>query len=246
MTSAGAPLEWAWLGTVPYTEALAIQQHLAVQREAGSIPDSLLLLEHPPVYTAGRGTKAEDLCGTPDRLRAFGAEFHEVDRGGSVTFHGPGQLVAYPIVRLSEMFPVASAEAQGDVLRYLRALESALAATAARVGVTAERRPPYTGVWIANRKVGAVGVKLAAGGITRHGVALNVDTDLRWFAHVIPCGIRDGAVGSLVSEGAKGRPSPHSLAPLLAKALAVEFGRTAVSVSGALWPPARVALQTVP
>ena len=218
-------LRWAWLGSVPYAEGWELQRVLAAHRNAGAIGDTLLLLEHPAVYTAGRNTEAEHLRGSPDRLRSLGAEFHDVDRGGSVTFHGPGQLVGYPIVRLRDVFAVAGDPQQGDVVRYLRALERALQLCASAVGVEAAPRPPYTGLWRDNRKLAAIGVKLAAGGITQHGVGLNVTTDLHWFDHVVPCGISDGGVGSLVGEGASTDLRAGAVAPLLAGALAEVLGR---------------------
>ena len=158
-----------------------------------------------------------------ESLIAAGAEFLEVDRGGSVTFHGPGQLVAYPIVRLAGVFPIPGHPAHGDVDHYLRALEAALIATAASYRVEVTRRPPYTGVWAGTDKLGAIGVKLA-GGVTSHGVALNVATDLGWFDRIIPCGIEGSGVASLESLGAPGH-TPALVAPVLAGCLAAAFGR---------------------
>ena len=182
-------LRWAWLGTVRYHDAWVMQREIALARRSGALPDdALLLLEHPPVYTMGRQGDTRHLGAGPDALVAAGAEFLEVDRGGSVTFHGPGQLVAYPIVRLAGIFPIPRHPAHGDVDRYLRALETGLIATAANYGVAVTRRPPFTGVWSGDRKLGAIGVKLA-GGVTTHGVALNVATDLAWFDRITACGI---------------------------------------------------------
>jgi lipoyl(octanoyl) transferase len=228
MSTPGAPLRWAWLGSVPYRDAWALQRRLAGARAAGSLEDDcLLLLEHPPVYTMGRNGRPEHVPGGADRLRALGAEYLEVDRGGSVTFHGPGQLVAYPIVRLAAAFPVPGAPGQGDVLRYVRALEEGLIGVAAVAGVRAGRRPPYTGVWVGGDKLAAIGVKLT-GGVTLHGVALNVTTHLGWFAEVVPCGIRDAGVTSLERLGAQGW-TPGRLAPHLAVHLARALGRTPAS-----------------
>ncbi len=190
-------LRWAWLGTVSYGDAWALQREIALARRSGDLADeAVLLLEHPPVYTMGRQGEARHLGAGPDALVAAGAEYLEVDRGGSVTFHGPGQLVAYPIVRLAGIFPIPGHPAHGDVDRYLRALEAGLIATAATYGVEVTRRPPFTGVWSGARKLGAIGVKLA-GGVTTHGVALNVATDLSWFDRVTPCGIEGAGVASL-------------------------------------------------
>lgn len=231
MSTPAARLRWLWLGTVPYAEAWALQRRLATARAAGALEDDcLLLLEHPPVYTMGRNGRPEHVPGGPDRLRALGAEYVEVDRGGSVTFHGPGQLVAYPIVRLAAAFPVAGAPGQGDVLRYVRALEEGLIGAAAVAGVRAGRRPSYTGVWVGGDKLAAIGVKLT-GGVTLHGVALNVTTDLAWFAEVVPCGIRGAGVTSLERRGAGGW-TPERLAPHLAAHLARALGRTATPAGG--------------
>jgi lipoyl(octanoyl) transferase len=217
-------LRWRWLGTVGYQDAWVLQREVALARRSGELADdAVLLLEHPPVYTMGRQGEARHLGEGPDALVAAGAEFLEVDRGGSVTFHGPGQLVAYPIVRLAGIFPIPGHQAHGDVDRYLRALEAGLIATAANYGVEVTRRPPYTGVWSGDRKLGAIGVKLA-GGVTTHGVALNVATDLGWFDRITPCGIDGAGVASLETLGAGGH-SPAGVAPVLAGALASAFGR---------------------
>ena len=145
-------LRWAWLGTIGYEEAWEIQRTVALARRSGDLADDVvLLLEHPPVYTMGRQGEPRHLGDGRDALIAAGAEFLEVDRGGSVTFHGPGQLVAYPIVRLAGVFPIPKHPAHGDVDHYLRALEAALIATAATYRVEVTRRPPYTGVWAGKR-----------------------------------------------------------------------------------------------
>jgi lipoyl(octanoyl) transferase len=222
-TEAAPALRWAWLGRVRYTEALALQRAIAAARRSGELADdAVLLLEHPPVYTMGRQGEARHLGEGPASLVEAGAEFVEVDRGGSVTFHGPGQLVAYPVVRLAGLFPIPGHPAHGDVIRYLRALEGALIATAAAYGVEVTRRPPFTGVWSGDRKLGAIGVKLAAG-VTTHGVALNVVTDLSWFDRIVPCGIDGSGVASLETLGAPGH-TPEQVAPVLAGAFAAAFG----------------------
>jgi lipoyl(octanoyl) transferase len=210
-------LESIWLGTLPYGEAWRLQRRLALARSAGEVGDCVLLLEHPPVYTLGRNTDAGHLGAGPEALRALGAECLEVDRGGSVTFHGPGQLVGYPILRLADHFPLEGEPERGDAIAYVRGLEEALIRTAATFGVGAARRPGYTGAWVGMEKLAAIGVKLA-GGVTLHGVALNVATDLAWFSRVTPCGISDGGVTSLERLGASGL-TPADVAPELAKAL---------------------------
>ena len=232
-------LRWAWLGTVSYSDAWDLQREIALARRSGALADdAVLLLEHPPVFTMGRQGEARHLGAGPDALRAAGAEFLEVDRGGSVTFHGPGQLVAYPIVRLAGVFPIPGHPAHGDVDHYLRALEAGLIATAATYGVEVTRRPPYTGVWAGERKLGAIGVKLA-GGVTTHGVALNVATDLSWFDRVTPCGIEGAGVASLASLGAPGH-TPGEVAPMLAGGLARAFG-SRLEAAGPLAPLLRSA-----
>jgi lipoyl(octanoyl) transferase len=209
-----------WLGLTPYRDAWALQQHLAAARRNGDITDTVLLLEHPPVFTMGRNGEPGHLRAGRDALLAAGADYIDVDRGGSVTFHGPGQLVAYPILALAESFPLRDG-ALGDVVRYLRALEEALLLTASAFGVSVQRRPPYTGVWSHDRKLAAIGVKLARG-VTTHGIALNVCTDLRWFDLVVPCGIEGAGVASLRSLGGKA-VSPREVAPVLSAALADVF-----------------------
>lgn len=219
-----ASLEHVWLGRIPYRGAWALQRRLAAARARGDIGDVVLLVEHPPVFTMGRNGSVEHLRGGPEHLVARGAEYIEVDRGGSVTFHGPGQLVAYPIVAIAEMFPLPGHPGLGDVVAHLRALEEALIATVATYGVPATRRPPYTGVWVGESKLAAIGVKLA-GGVTTHGVALNVSTDLGWFGEVIPCGIADAGVASLASLGVRPAPALHEVAGRFVAALAETLRR---------------------
>ena len=179
------------LGTVPYEPTWELQDDLAQQRRERRIGDRLLLLEHFPVYTIGRGGDASNLIASPQRLRELGATFLRVDRGGDITFHGPGQLVAYPIVELRDPL---------DLRRYVRTLEAAIMATASRFDVEAERVEGLTGVWVdGSRKLAAIGVRVRRG-VTTHGLALNVNTDLRWFAEMVPCGIRDRDVTSLERE----------------------------------------------
>lgn len=217
-------LEHVWLGRVPYREAWGLQRRLAAARARGEIGDLVLLVEHPPVFTMGRNGLPAHLLGGADHLVARGAEFVEVDRGGSVTFHGPGQLVAYPILSIAEVFPAAGDGALGDVIAYLRALEEALIATVGAYGVGASRRPPYTGIWVNNQKLAAIGVKLASG-VTTHGVALNVSTDLGWFAEVLPCGIADAGVASMASLGVTPLPRVHEVGTRFAAAFAGAIDR---------------------
>ena len=181
-------------GPVPYTVAYEWMHGLAERRARGDIPDTLLLLEHPPVYTAGRRSDPEHLVWTRSRMEALGAEFHEADRGGSVTFHGPGQLVGYPIVDLG---------VKPDVIRHLRMLEEVVIRASRDVGVELDRDPERTGVWSGHRKVCAIGVKLTHARVTLHGFALNCDVDLAWFDGIVPCGLADRGVASL--SGLAGR-----------------------------------------
>jgi lipoyl(octanoyl) transferase len=178
-------------GAVPYASAWDIQRDLHARRVAGEIPDTCLLLEHQPVYTAGRRTSPADRpVGDP------GAPVIDVDRGGKITWHGPGQLVGYPIVALDQ--PI-------DVVGYVRAIEEALIRTCADVGLEADRVGGRSGVWVRgpggaqDRKVAAVGIRVARG-VTMHGFALNCDNDLTWFDRIVPCGISDASVTTLTAE----------------------------------------------
>jgi lipoyl(octanoyl) transferase len=186
----GGPLRVQRLGVVTYAEALALQRQLVDQRKANLIPDQLLLLEHPPVITLG--VKARDdrshLLETPERLAARGIEVVETGRGGDVTYHGPGQLVGYPILDLNPD--------RRDVHQYVRDLEEVLIRAVATFGVVAGRSPGLTGVWVGDAKLAAIGIRIARW-ITSHGFALNVTTDLEPFGLIIPCGITDKGITSL-------------------------------------------------
>lgn len=173
------------LGMVPYAEALELQRHLVARRRAGEIPDTIVLLEHPPTYTIGRSGSTASVLVDPGGL---GIQLFEVDRGGSATYHGPGQVVGYPIVDLRGR--------GGDVHAYLRALEEILLRTLAEFGVAGERDGRYTGVWVGDDKVAAIGVKVSSG-ITCHGFALNVDPCFEHWAGIVPCGIAGRGVTSL-------------------------------------------------
>jgi lipoyl(octanoyl) transferase len=178
-------------GLVPYAEALELQRELVRLRKAGAVPDTLLLLEHPPVYTVGRAARdASNLGAGEVYLRALGAEVFWSDRGGDATFHGPGQIVGYPILLLRER----------DAHGYLRRLEEVLIRALADYGLEGRHHPRYTGVWVGEKKVAAIGVKFSSGWITSHGFALNVSTDLSWFDRITPCGIRDYGVTSIERE----------------------------------------------
>jgi lipoyl(octanoyl) transferase len=186
------PLLVTPLGTLPYSEALDLQRATARARLDGTLADDLLLLvEHPPVITLGRSSKAAHLLFSPDALAARGVELFDVDRGGDVTFHGPGQLVGYPIVDLRGHTE--------DLHWYLRQLEAALIRALAALDVPAERNPGLTGVWTSGRKIASIGVH-ARQWVTWHGFALNVTTDLSWFDLLVPCGIAGVTMTSVAQE----------------------------------------------
>lgn len=179
------------LGRLPYGEALELQRSIARDRISGAIPqDVLLLVEHPPVVTLGRGTKEKNLISSPDFLQSKGVEVFEVERGGDVTFHGPGQLVGYPIIDLKRH--------RQDLHWYLRKIEEALINTLADYGITGERNSAFTGVWTRGRKIASIGVH-ARDWVTWHGFALNVTTDLSFFDLIVPCGI-DGVVMTSIAR----------------------------------------------
>jgi lipoate-protein ligase B len=175
-------------GLVPYAEAYEAMHDLAERRAAGEAPDTLILLQHTPVYTLGRRSDPAHVRWTRGQIEATGAEVHEVDRGGSVTFHGPGQLVGYPILDLGP---------KPDVIAHLRRIEDAVIRAARDVGVQLGRDPEQTGVWSGDRKVCAIGVKLTHARVTLHGFALNCTTDLGWYDAIVPCGLADRGVTTL-------------------------------------------------
>jgi lipoyl(octanoyl) transferase len=179
------------LGRVAYEEALELQRHIARDRISGALPqDVLLLVEHPPVVTLGRASREKHLIASPEFLRSKGVELFEVERGGDVTFHGPGQLVGYPIVDLKRH--------RLDLHWYLRKIEEALINTLADYDIVAERNPSFTGVWTNGRKIASIGVH-ARDWVTWHGFALNVTTDLSYFDLMVPCGI-DGVVMTSIAR----------------------------------------------
>jgi lipoyl(octanoyl) transferase len=206
MTVADRSLRELWvcyLGSIPYHDALAIQERVRTRRQAQELPDTLLLLEHPPTYTRGRRSSAEDLPFGEDFYRAKGIEVYDTDRGGQVTYHGPGQLVGYPIMRID------------DVHRYLRTMEDAIIVALDQSGVQARSRHEegidYTGVWVAERKIASIGVHVSRG-VTTHGFAVNVENDLDPFSWVVACGLPDVAMTSLAQELARS-DAPADAAP---------------------------------
>jgi lipoyl(octanoyl) transferase len=197
------------LGRVDYASALQLQQQLAADRKQGLIPDQLLLLEHPHVITLGRNGHLENLLADDDTMARAGIAFYPTDRGGDVTYHGPGQLVGYPILDLRDW--------QRDVGAYVRAVEETIIATLAEYGIAAGRIPKLTGVWVGERKIAAIGVHLSRW-VTSHGFALNVSTDLSYFQYIVPCGLTR-PVTSMAALGVRA-----SLDEVGAK-LAVHFAR---------------------
>jgi lipoyl(octanoyl) transferase len=178
------------LGVIPYAEGLQIQKQLVEQRKAGEIPDQLLLLEHPPVITLGVKTRnnRSNIVAAPSTLEAAGVEVYESGRGGDVTYHGPGQLVGYPIIDLKPD--------RCDVHRYVRDIEEVMIRTAAAFGIDASRLAGLTGAWVGDEKLAAIGVRVARW-ITSHGFAFNVNTTLNHFDFIVPCGISNKSVTSL-------------------------------------------------
>ncbi len=180
------------LGVVEYREALALQERLRAARQEDELPDVLLTLEHPPVYTRGRRSRAGELPMGEEWYAAQGIDVVETDRGGLVTYHGPGQLVGYPIVRID------------DVVGYVRALENALVRALHDEGVAGARSRPreghrYTGVWVEERKIASIGVHLSRG-VSTHGFAVNVENDLQPFSWIVPCGLDGVSMTSLITE----------------------------------------------
>jgi lipoyl(octanoyl) transferase len=188
------------LGLVPYRDALDLQKALVEQRRAGLIPDMLLLLEHPHVITLGvkLAEARAHVVATPDALRERGVDVVETGRGGDVTYHGPGQLVAYPIFDLKPD--------RQDVHRYVRDLEEVMIRLCAAYGIEAGRVKGFSGAWVADRKIGAIGVRISRW-ITSHGLAFNVSTDLSFFDLIVPCGISDRGVTSLAGELGRAVPA---------------------------------------
>src|SRR5215831_7771368 len=186
------PLEIRRLGMMPYSDALALQRHLVEERRAEAIPDQLLLVEHPPVLTLGvRGDGGRShILATPETLASRGIDVVETGRGGDITYHGPGQIIGYPIVNLKPD--------RCDVHRYVRDLEEVLIRVALDYGIQAQRVDGLTGVWVDGEKLAAIGVRIARW-ITSHGFALNVSTDLDFFKLIVPCGIVDRGVTSLAT-----------------------------------------------
>lgn len=181
------------LGRVPYGEAWQLQKDLERSRKAGEIPDQLLLLEHPHVLTIGRNGKPEHLLVSRSRLAELGIEYFEIDRGGDITYHGPGQIVGYPILDLREW--------KRDVVAYVRGIEETVIRALARFGIESWREPGATGVWTSAGKICAIGVHISRW-VTTHGFALNWTTDLKYYQYIVPCGL-PRPVASMETLGAR-------------------------------------------
>lgn len=213
-------LHVAHLGTMRYSDALGYQRELARKRITGEFDqDILLLVEHPPVVTLGRSSKQKNLVSSPEFLASKGVELFEVERGGDVTFHGPGQLVGYPIIDLTRH--------KQDLHWYLRSVEDALIRALAALEIAAERNTGFTGVWTRGRKIASIGVH-ARDWVTWHGFALNVSTDLKYFDLIVPCGI-DGVVMTSV-EKELGHASMQSAEKAVATAFGEVFDLTPIQV----------------
>jgi lipoate-protein ligase B len=184
---ASSELWVAQLGRLPYPEAAALQERIRDRRQSGELADSLLLLEHPPVYTKGRRAEPGDLPMGEEWYRLQGIEVEDTDRGGRVTYHGPGQLVGYPIMEVH------------DVPEYIRTMEGAIVAALSDEGIEAVVREGLTGVWSGDRKIGSIGVHVSRG-VTTHGFAINVDNDLQPFEWIVPCGIEHVQMTSVCRE----------------------------------------------
>jgi lipoyl(octanoyl) transferase len=205
------------LGVVPYAEALSLQEHLREQRIAQKVPDTLLLLEHPPVYTRGRRSADGELLHDESFYRSRGIDVVGCDRGGRITYHGPGQLVGYPIMRID------------DVGAYLRAMEAAIVAALAVYGVGAHSRrdegSDFTGVWVAQRKIASIGVHVSHG-VTTHGFAINVDNDLEPFGLIVACGLPGVTMTTLQRELAPARAlDAHAFRRVVAREFCGAYGR---------------------
>lgn len=211
-------LEVRQLGLVAYGDALELQKQLVEQRRAGSIPDQLLLLEHPHVITLGTASHQENVLLTDEERSLLGIELFETGRGGDVTYHGPGQLVGYPILDLKPD--------RQDLHRYVRDIEEALILALKPFKLNGERKEGLTGVWVYDAKIAAIGVRVSSGWITSHGFALNVNNDLQFFDSIVPCGIKDFGVTSIQRATGK-RYSVKDTLEAVEEAFATIFERNA-------------------
>jgi lipoyl(octanoyl) transferase len=201
-------------GLIDYKEAWDIQKKVFELRYQKKLPDTIFLLEHPHTYTFGKTADKKNLTGSEEYLNENKISVYDIDRGGDITYHGPGQIVGYPIINLEEW--------QKDTHKYLRALEEIIIQTCKEYGISAGRNSSYTGVWIENRKIAAIGIKVSRW-ITMHGFAFNINTDLSLFNGIIPCGIQDKEVTSLKRELGK-LTDIDEVKEVLLKCFLKEFG----------------------
>jgi lipoyl(octanoyl) transferase len=220
------------LGTIEYRAALALQERLRDARAAGELPDLLLLLEHPPVYTRGRRSDPGELPMGEDWYLAQGIDVADTDRGGKVTYHGPGQLVGYPIMAVP------------DVVAFVRTMERAVVAALEEAGIQArvrtEEGPDFTGVWVGERKIASIGIHVARG-VSTHGFAINVENDLQPFEWIVPCGLEGVRMTSVIHE--RGDPGPGAMPAfraIVARCFATAFQRTPRNVRAEELPAAGV------
>ena len=225
------------LGYLAFSDALDLQRAVSLARISGAVPDDVLLMvEHPPVVTLGRSTKGDNLHISDELLVARGVERFEIERGGDATFHGPGQLVGYPIIDLRQHTQ--------DLHWYLRQVEQSLIVALASVALTGSRVEKYTGVWIDGRKIASIGVH-ARDWVTRHGFALNVDTDLSYFDLFVPCGIADVVMTSTRRELGTAAPSLAQMRQETAAAFSGVFSLTSVATTRAELEALLLSLQPV-
>jgi lipoate-protein ligase B len=210
------------LGMVDYLEALEMQRRMAELRRRDECPDLLMLLEHPHTYTLGRSGSRKNVLLERPELERRDIRVYEVDRGGDVTYHGPGQLVGYPILRLRTQ--------RVDYIRYIRDLEHALLDAIADLGIRGALKRGYTGIWVGEEKICAIGVKVDAWGVTSHGFALNVDPDMSYFGHIVPCGIADKGVTSIKRQLGEA-PSTKDLVRAVSNRIARLFQLSPVAAS---------------
>jgi lipoyl(octanoyl) transferase len=218
------PLGVLRAGRVPYAEALRWQEARVAERREGVCPDQLILLEHPHVLTAGRGTDPKHILWSEDQRKEREVTIHDVGRGGDVTYHGPGQLVGYPILALEgQRSPGAR-----DLHQYLRDLEAVLIRVLDHYGIQGSRVEGQTGVWTERGKIAAIGVRVSSGWITSHGFALNLAPDLTYFESIIPCGLSDRRVTSMAEILGSSTPSRTQVEDTVIEAFSAHFGRTPV------------------
>jgi lipoate-protein ligase B len=202
------------MGQMPYQQAWNLQRDVHGRVASGEMTDTLLLLEHPHVYTLGRRGKEVDILVSPERLRELGAEVHFIDRGGEATYHGPGQIVGYPIVNLRKRHI--------GPLRYVQTIEQTLISTLSEFGIKGESVDRPTGVWVGDAKIAAIGVRISRG-VTMHGFALNVSPDLTYFDHIVPCGLPGSGVTSIARELSKD-VTVEQVMPVVAHEFGEAFG----------------------